>query len=174
MMGGGQSKDKLHCNRYLHGHGPPSLQQQAEGRGKRSGKEPLLGNQPEGEMNWTLQRRSLPGNLKYDIIKISFVFPDGIQTDGHPAPGERFSGLTADAFLPQSAEGARVLPLLERAFQQKLLFTVGSSPLGGGAVRHTDIPLKTRDDTAGPRSVCYPDPNYLKKVRKVLKSKGIE
>lgn len=27
-MGSGQSKDKLHCNRYLDKNGPPSLEQQ--------------------------------------------------------------------------------------------------------------------------------------------------
>uniref|UniRef100_A0A3B4VEF0 E3 ubiquitin-protein ligase n=2 Tax=Seriola TaxID=8160 RepID=A0A3B4VEF0_SERDU len=107
-MGSGQSSDKLHCNRYLNGHGPPSLQEK------------------------------------------------------HPHPGQPYSGLRLCAYLPDSREGRRVLKLLDKAFNHQLLFTVSTNNDGGDVIT-ASIPLDG-----------YPDSDYLKTVRKLLKDKGIE
>lgn len=45
----------------------------------------------------------------------------------HPNPGEPYSGASRRAFLPDSSEGRRVLMLLRKAFEQRLIFTVGQS-----------------------------------------------
>uniref|UniRef100_A0A3B5BGF1 E3 ubiquitin-protein ligase n=1 Tax=Stegastes partitus TaxID=144197 RepID=A0A3B5BGF1_9TELE len=107
-MGSGQSSDKLHCNRYLDGQGPPS--------------------------------------------------------EKHPHPGQPHAGLRLCAYLPDNREGRRVLKLMDKAFNQKLLFTVATNEDGEDVVATASIPLKGG----------YPDSEYLKTVRKLLKDKGIE
>lgn len=173
-MGSAQSKDKMHCTRYVNGKGPLSVEQQMEKDLEGVNGTHLIGNQPEGEMTLEHERRSLPGYPKDDTIKINFVFPDGIQTEQHPRPGEKFHGLKTSAYLPQNTKGTAVVRLLEKAFKQRLLFTVATGSTGEDAVVPTGIPLKTRNDVSGPNSLCYPDPDYLTKVTKLLRAKGIK
>ncbi|TRY85049.1 hypothetical protein DNTS_009549 [Danionella cerebrum] len=133
------------------------------------------GTQPDGgTLNWSIERRSLPGHPKCDTIQIIFHFEDGIQSEMHPHPGHRFRGSDTVAFLPQSTTGTRVLRLLDQAFQHRLLFTVVADGNSGEyCVRPADIPLKTRD-TAGLDGLGYPDPSYMKTVKKCLAMKGIK
>ncbi|XP_076147447.1 E3 ubiquitin-protein ligase DTX3L1 isoform X2 [Alosa pseudoharengus] len=173
-MGTAQSKDKMHCTRYVDGKGPLSVEQQVEKDLEGRYGTQLVGHQPEGEMTLQHERKSLPGYPKDDTIKINFAFADGIQTEKHPRPGEKYHGLKTVTFLPQNIKGAAVVGLLEKAFQQKLLFTVATDSSGEEAVVPTDIPLKTSCDESGPESLRYPDPDYLTKVVKLLKDKGIK
>ncbi|KAL2085666.1 hypothetical protein ACEWY4_018986 [Coilia grayii] len=173
-MGAGQSRDKMHCTRYMNGKGPLSVEQQMEKDLHGASDTLTVGNQPEGQMTLQHERRSLPSFPKHDTIKINFTFVDGIQTERHPRPGERFHGLKTVAYLPQNTKGTAVVRLLERAFQQKLLFTVATNSTGEEAVVPADVPLKTCGDVSGPESLRYPDPDYLNNVVKVLKSKGIK
>ncbi|XP_048031105.1 E3 ubiquitin-protein ligase DTX3L1 [Megalobrama amblycephala] len=177
-MGASQSKDKMHCTRYLNGKGPPPLTEtvQAEVQGSNNHKKNTLikqGNQPDGgKMNWNIERRSLSGHSECDTIQITFHFDDGIQSDMHPHPGHSYKGTEFVAYLPQNTTGTRILRLLEQAFENKLLFTVAANISGEYCVTPADIPFKTQD-SGGPGSFGYPDPNYLKSVRKSLKVKGI-
>ncbi|XP_043081793.1 E3 ubiquitin-protein ligase DTX3L1 isoform X1 [Puntigrus tetrazona] len=179
-MGTSQSKDKMQCNRYLNGKGPPPLTESvvhAGGQGPNKSKKNSVikqGNQPDGgEMNWNIERRSLPGHADCDTIEIVFRFDDGIQSDKHPHPGHRYKGTAFLAFLPQNTTGTKILRLLQQAFDHKLLFTVAANSSGEYCVMPADIPLKTLD-SGGPGSLGYPDPTYLKTVRKSLKVKGIK
>ena len=63
----------------------------------------------------------------------------------HPSPGERYEGAARTAFLPDSQEGRKVLELLKRAFDQRLVFTVGRSSTSGrnNMVTWNDIHHKT-------------------------------
>jgi len=158
----------------MNGKGPLSVEQQMEKdlNGPRDNRS--VGHQPEGTMALQHERRSLPGFPKDDTIKINFIFVDGIQTEAHPRPGEKFRGLQTSAYLPQNIKGTAVVKLLERAFQQKMLFTVATNSDGEEAVVPTDVPLKTIGDESGPESLRYPDSSYLNNVVKVLKAKGIK
>lgn len=171
-MGSSHSSDKLHCNRYLSGQGPPSLIQQATQ--EVNGKFDTLNDcQPEGQMTWVILHKDLPGFPDDNTVQINYIFPDGIQTDKHPHPGQPFAGLRLCAYLPDNREGRRVLKLLDKAFHQKLLFTVATNNDGEDVVTTASIPLKTQID-GGNRAVGYPDSEYLKTVRKLLKDEGIE
>lgn len=66
----------------------------------------------------------------------------------HPNPGELYSGVSRRAFLPDSPEGRRVLTLLRRAFDQRLIFTVGqsTSTSRSNTVTWNDIHHKTSVD----------------------------
>ncbi|XP_039540547.1 E3 ubiquitin-protein ligase DTX3L1 isoform X2 [Pimephales promelas] len=170
-MGASQSKDKMHCTRYL--NGPPPLGETETQRSSNRKKNNLIkqGSQPDGgQMNCNIERRSLPGHPDCDTIQITFHFDDGIQSDKHPHPGHGYKGSECVAYLPQNTTGTKIVRLLEQAFQHKLLFTVAADLSGEYRVTPADIPLKTRDSG----SSGYPDPNYLKSVRKSLKVKGIK
>ncbi|CAM4723488.1 unnamed protein product [Leuciscus chuanchicus] len=168
-MGASQSKDKMHCTRYLNGKGPPPLGETAETQGTKKHKKTDLikqGNQPDGgQMNYTIERRSLPGYPGCDTIQITFHFDDGIQSDMHPHPGHSYRGNECVAYLPQNTTGTKIFRLLEQAFKHKLLFTVAANISGEYCVTPADIPLKTQNN-GGPGSFGYPDPDYLKSVRK--------
>ncbi|XP_078252823.1 E3 ubiquitin-protein ligase DTX3L isoform X2 [Rhinoraja longicauda] len=135
----------------------------------------LKGNQPEGGQ--MIQRRMsihLPGYEKFDSIEIHYVIPEGIQGKEHPQPGQKYHGTTRTAYLPNNPEGKKVLKLLQRAFNQRLIFTVGTSSTTGrnNVVTWNDIHHKTSTN-GGASGFGYPDPTYLARVQDELKAKGI-
>ncbi|KAI4875176.1 hypothetical protein NFI96_014242, partial [Prochilodus magdalenae] len=112
----------------------------------------LVGNQPDGTMTVNTRSYSLSGYPHCGTIEIVYSIPDGIQTDRHPNPGRRFSGTTRRAYLPDNVEGRRVQNLLRKAFDQKLIFTVGTSSTTGlqNVIIWNDIHHKT-SITGGPQ-----------------------
>ncbi|KAG9340279.1 hypothetical protein JZ751_021726 [Albula glossodonta] len=124
------------------------------------------GTQPRnGSMNITRSWQHLPG-YECGTIIIDYHFPPGIQ--------ERYSGTSRRAFLPANEEGERVLRLLNRAFNQRLLFTVGTSATTGlsNVITWNDIHHKTSMH-GGPECFGYPDPGYLMRVQEELRLKGV-
>ncbi|KAJ8403982.1 hypothetical protein AAFF_G00343320 [Aldrovandia affinis] len=134
----------------------------------------LEGNQPDGNMKCRRIATKLPG-FPCGTIEIDYSIYGGIQTERHPNPGRPFYTTQRTAYLPDNSEGNAVLDLLKRAFDQKLIFTVGTSSTTGAEdqVTWNDIHHKTNIH-GGPQSYGYPDPGYLKRVKEELKAKGIE
>uniref|UniRef100_A0A3Q3FXP7 E3 ubiquitin-protein ligase n=1 Tax=Labrus bergylta TaxID=56723 RepID=A0A3Q3FXP7_9LABR len=134
----------------------------------------MEGDQPDGKMNWRSGHSSLPGYPQCGCIVISYWIPGGIQTEKHPNPGKRYEGISREAYLPNNKEGNEVLRLLQKAFDQKLIFTVGTSRTTGkeNQVTWNDIHHKT-SISGGQQCFGYPDPGYLSRVRDELKAKGI-
>uniref|UniRef100_A0A8D2ZDB3 E3 ubiquitin-protein ligase n=2 Tax=Scophthalmus maximus TaxID=52904 RepID=A0A8D2ZDB3_SCOMX len=136
----------------------------------------LRGTQPDGgTMKVTRNSSSVPGYEKYGTIVIQYRIPSGIQKEEHPSPGEPYEGVSRTAYLPHSPEGQRVLGLLRRAFDQRLIFRVGRSTTSGrnNVVTWNDIHHKTSTH-GGSTHYGYPDPDYLSRVADELKVKGIE
>ncbi|NWQ75386.1 DTX3L ligase, partial [Columbina picui] len=133
------------------------------------------GNQPEGTMSTRTMHSSLPGYPSCGTIEITYSMRGGIQTKNHPNPGKPYGSTTRTAYLPDNNEGQEILQLLKRAFNQKLIFTVGQSRTTGaqGVITWNDIHHKT-SRTGGPTKFGYPDPDYLQRVRSELKARGIE
>ncbi|XP_037692796.1 E3 ubiquitin-protein ligase DTX3L isoform X3 [Choloepus didactylus] len=133
------------------------------------------GNQPEGTMSVTFSKTELPGYKSCGSIMILYHIRGGIQTEEHPNPGKTYCGIQRIAYLPNNKEGNEVLVLLRRAFDQRLIFTVGESRVTGASdvVTWNDIHHKT-SMFGGPEMYGYPDPDYLKRVKEELKAKGIE
>ncbi|XP_041635330.1 uncharacterized protein LOC121504530 [Cheilinus undulatus] len=133
------------------------------------------GNQPDGEMTWRSTGPSLPGFSNCGTITITYNIPSGRQTEKHPNPGQPYHGINRRAYLPDNKEGKEVLQLLKKAFDQKLIFTVGMSRTTGyeNQVIWNDIHHKT-STTGGAQGFGYPDPDYLRRVREELKANGIE
>uniref|UniRef100_A0A3B4A721 E3 ubiquitin-protein ligase n=1 Tax=Periophthalmus magnuspinnatus TaxID=409849 RepID=A0A3B4A721_9GOBI len=133
------------------------------------------GNQPHGTMTWVTRPSSLPGYEGCGTVEIIYDIPSGTQTAKHPSPGQRYTGLHRTAYLPNNREGNEVLHLLKRAFDQKLIFTVGTSRTTGAnnMVTWNDIHHKTSTH-GGPERFGYPDPYYLSRVKEELKAKGIK
>ncbi|XP_069636997.1 E3 ubiquitin-protein ligase DTX3L [Haliaeetus albicilla] len=135
----------------------------------------MKGDQPEGTMSTRTVSSSLPGYPKCGTIEITYSMYGGIQTSNHPNPGKPYCATSRRAYLPDNKEGREILQLLRRAFNQKLIFTVGQSCTTGakGVITWNDIHHKT-STAGGPTNFGYPDPDYLKRVRSELKARGIE
>lgn len=63
----------------------------------------------------------------------------------HPNPGIRYSSTSRTAFLPACKEGEKVLKLLMKAFDRRLIFTIGRSATTGlnNVITWNDIHHKT-------------------------------
>uniref|UniRef100_A0A8C8ST64 E3 ubiquitin-protein ligase n=1 Tax=Pelusios castaneus TaxID=367368 RepID=A0A8C8ST64_9SAUR len=135
----------------------------------------IEGNQPEGKMSFSNLLFPLPGYPRCGTIKIDYHMYSGVQNKSHPNPGTPYHGTSRTAYLPDNKEGREILQLLKRAFNQKLIFTVGQSRTSGAndVITWNDIHHKTNIN-GGPEGFGYPDPNYLQRVRIELKAKGIE
>ncbi|KFV45131.1 E3 ubiquitin-protein ligase DTX3L, partial [Gavia stellata] len=135
----------------------------------------MKGDQPDGRMSTRVVPLSLPGYSSCGTIEIIYSMNSGIQTSNHPNPGKPYDATCRRAYLPDNKEGREILQLLRRAFDQKLIFTVGQSRTSGAqdVITWNDIHHKT-SMTGGPTSFGYPDPDYLQRVRSELKARGIE
>ncbi|KAM4745056.1 uncharacterized protein FYW61_010183 isoform 2-T2 [Anableps anableps] len=136
----------------------------------------LKGTQPDGgTMDIRISAASLPGYERHRTIVIHYHIPSGIQKEEHPNPGQPYEGASRTAYLPDSSEGRKVLELLRKAFNQRLIFTIGRSSTSGrnNIVTWNDIHHKT-SMLGGPTFYGYPDPDYLNRVQEELKAKGIK
>ncbi|KAJ8276907.1 hypothetical protein GJAV_G00069240 [Gymnothorax javanicus] len=164
-MGNANHKDRLECNRYLNGKGPPPglVRAHEDRRGESAKRNRMVGDQPEGEMKWISIPRSLPCYPHCGTIEIEYDFKDGVQLEVHPNPGRPFTGLRAVAYLPDDLEGQKLLELLRQAFEQRLSFTVATGSDGSEVVTWSDIPHCT--------GFSNPDPHYIMMAKQALKSK---
>ncbi|NWW55348.1 DTX3L ligase, partial [Pedionomus torquatus] len=103
------------------------------------------GNQPEGTMSYRTLTASLPDYSGCGTIEITYTMQGGIQTSNHPNPGKPYGSTCRIAYLPDNKEGREILQLLQRAFNQKLIFTVGQSRTTGigDVITWNDIHHKT-------------------------------
>uniref|UniRef100_UPI00398F6B07 probable E3 ubiquitin-protein ligase DTX3 n=1 Tax=Pristiophorus japonicus TaxID=55135 RepID=UPI00398F6B07 len=136
----------------------------------------VIGNQP---LNGTMAVAKdatlhLPGYEKSGAIVIIYSIPSGTQGPEHPNPGLHYQGTTRRAYLPDCKEGRQVQRLLRKAFDQRLIFTVGTSRTTGktNVVTWNDIHHKT-SPWGGPELFGYPDPLYLQRVQQELGAQGI-
>jgi len=134
----------------------------------------LTGTQPAGTMHVSTSSSSLPGYPGCGTITVNYHFPDGIQGKEHPHPGMHYSGTSRTGLFPNNAEGKKVVKLLELAWKQRVIFTVGRSMTTGSdnCVIWNGIHHKT-SVSGGPTNHGYPDPTYLNRVQEELASFGI-
>ncbi|XP_071947424.1 uncharacterized protein [Antedon mediterranea] len=133
----------------------------------------LKGNQPPGRMTVNYSPMKLPGYPRCGSIVIVYNIPNGIQTREHPNPGRYYQGTGRTAYLPDNQEGRHVAGLLQKAFDARLIFTIGTSITSGtqNAVIWNDIHHKT---SMSGEPYGYPDPTYLSRVTAELAAKGIK
>ena len=80
----------------------------------------------------------------YGAIIIEYRFPSGIQGQEHPNPGKYYDGATRTAYLPDTPTGRKLLQLLRRAFDARLVFTINTSDTTGPSqITWNDIHHKT-------------------------------
>ncbi|XP_077982401.1 uncharacterized protein LOC144437350 [Glandiceps talaboti] len=134
------------------------------------------GNQPPGEMHYEIDtKQHLPGYDKKGTITIVYHFPNGTQKENHPNPGKPYRGTDRVAYLPANEEGRAVLTLLQQAFEERVVFTIGKSVTTGrdNCVVWNDIHHKTNIH-GGAGGYGYPDDTYLSRVKEELAAKGIK
>ena len=103
-------------------------------------------------MNVSKDKVSLPGYPGCGTIVIQYRIPGGVQTQEHPHPGVSYAGDSRTAYLPDNREGNAVLKLLRKAFDMRLVFTIGRSVTRGSdnVVVWNDIHHKT-NRSGGPQ-----------------------
>ncbi|KAJ7374742.1 E3 ubiquitin-protein ligase dtx3l [Desmophyllum pertusum] len=127
------------------------------------------GNQPTGHMTCrTDSEHSLPGYEDCGTIIIGFNFDRGIQGPEHPNPGVPYWCSYYTAYLPYNPAGQELCHLLTRAFDERLIFTIGEE----NTIVWNGIELKT-SHSGGPAKCGYPDPGYLDRLKSQLAEKGI-
>jgi deltex-like protein len=106
-----------------------------------------MGTQPDGTMRWETINQIVPG-FNTNAIQITYRIPGGIQGTNHPNPGRAYQGVHRIAYLPDTNEGRHVLSLLDKAFKNRLIFTIGRSVTTGkeDVVTWNEIHHKTRID----------------------------
>ncbi|KAI1707904.1 ring finger domain-containing protein [Ditylenchus destructor] len=134
-----------------------------------------IGNQPKGS---TMTVRKIAGTVPghpeaRGWHEIMYHVPKGVQTKEHPRPGVPFKSDTRVAFLPDSVEGTVVLRMLQLAFEQRLIFTIGDSVTTGKKnVPIWNVHHKT-NMRGGPQNYGYPDETYFDRAKQELNSLGI-
>eukprot|EP00607_Mallomonas_marina_P001932 CAMPEP_0182427572 /NCGR_PEP_ID=MMETSP1167-20130531/18536_1 /TAXON_ID=2988 /ORGANISM="Mallomonas Sp, Strain CCMP3275" /LENGTH=429 /DNA_ID=CAMNT_0024609895 /DNA_START=32 /DNA_END=1321 /DNA_ORIENTATION=+ len=169
------------CGPHFYHEGCVTMQLRVNGRCAVCSKFYIIleGTQPK---SGTMRHRSIPaGQLPLagmpsstGTIVIEYSFPSGMQGPEHPNPGTPYSGTQRVAFLPDNPAGREVLGLLQRAFNQRLVFTVGTSVTTGrsNTVVWNGIHHKT-SPTGGVTQFGWPDDTYFERVKEELKAKGI-
>lgn len=134
------------------------------------------GTQPHGRMEVFHCQMPLPGHEDCGTILIVYNIPHGIQGPEHPNPGKPFTarGFPRQCYLPDNAQGRKVLQLLKVAWKRRLIFTVGTSNTTGesNTVVWNEIHHKTEMD-CNATGHGYPDPNYLQNVLAELAAQGV-
>lgn len=133
------------------------------------------GNMPtSGTISHTLSPAQLPGHQGAGSIEITFNFRPGVQGPEHPAPGQPYHAhnFPRRAWLPDTREGLMALHGIYLAWDQRIMFTVGTSLTTGmqNTITWNDIHMKTQP-SGGQHG--YPDPNYLSNLRDDLSVRGI-
>ncbi|XP_077992478.1 E3 ubiquitin-protein ligase TRIM56-like [Glandiceps talaboti] len=135
----------------------------------------ITGNMPPGTMTHRVENYSLPGYFGCATIVIAYHFKSGKQGREHPNPGQRYTGASRNAYLPDNTEGREILRLLKIAFDRRLTFTIGTSVTTGlkDTVVWNDIHHKT-SVAGGAQGYGYPDSDYLRRVKEELVAKGVK
>ncbi|XP_077992592.1 uncharacterized protein LOC144446650 isoform X2 [Glandiceps talaboti] len=125
------------------------------------------------ELGVPYKKGDMTGNRSRFHWKESSV--DGALNKEHSNPGQKYTGTTRIAYLPNNAEGQEVLRLLKIAFNRRLTFTIGTSSTTGlsDMITWNDIHHKT-SEFGGPTKFGYPDPDYLRRVKEELAAKGVK
>ena len=134
-----------------------------------------VGNQPPGQMSVSYNSEyTLPGE-EPGTYGITYVFPDGIQSSNHYHPGQPYTGTIRKALLPGGSNGRAVLRKFMRAWDARILFTIGTSLTTGleNCVIWNNIHHKTNVH-GGPTSFGFPDPDYIRRVTDELAAAGIK
>ncbi|XP_060114725.1 probable E3 ubiquitin-protein ligase DTX2 isoform X2 [Heteronotia binoei] len=134
------------------------------------------GTQPSGRMDVSRLPDSLPGHEGCGSIQIAYYISKGIQGPEHPNPGMPYTarGFPRYCYLPDNANGRKVLELLRVAWKRRLIFTVGTSSTTGesNTVVWNEIHHKT-EKSSNASGHGYPDPNYLDNVLAELAAQGV-
>jgi deltex-like protein len=135
---------------------------------------PLLGSQPDGQLEVQMMPQPCEGCRDCGTICFTYSFPSGVQGPMHPHEGQAYSGTSRICFLPDNTEGRETMQLLHKAFTAGLVFNVGKSVTTGrdnttiwGNIHH-----KTQRD-GGKDCHGWPDDTYFDRVRSECAAQGI-
>ena len=101
------------------------------------------------------------------LIALVYDIPEGIQCDCHPNPGVAYEGDLRTAYLPNNAEGRRLLTRFKYAWLTGHMLSVGRSQTHerDNMTLWSSVPQKSSLN-GGPFG--FPDPQYLEKAHHAL------
>lgn len=133
----------------------------------------MTGTQPPGTMKIYLEKGiKCSGYEKYNTIVVKYYFPGG----------SGFSGTSRAAYLPDTAEGRKILGLLKVCFDRRLIFTVGTSVTTGATNTTVWAGIHHKTNISGGISIYlnlgsshfgYPDKTYFSRVQEEMAVKGV-
>lgn len=107
---------------------------------------------------------------------IMYYFPAGVQEADHPSPGAPLAQTGRAAYLPISEQGTLAMRLLAKAWNCRMVFTVGISvtrgPEAGEQIIWNGIPHKTVFNAPG-NPHAFPDDTFCERVIDVVTRMGI-
>eukprot|EP00828_Plagiopyla_frontata_P016780 TRINITY_DN2196_c0_g1_i1.p2 TRINITY_DN2196_c0_g1~~TRINITY_DN2196_c0_g1_i1.p2 ORF type:complete len:155 (-),score=22.69 TRINITY_DN2196_c0_g1_i1:14-478(-) len=129
----------------------------------------MKGNQPQGTMKISFIKDDCEGYFGEGTIKIKYNIEPSI------VDSVKIEGTCRTAYLPNTAEGNEVLNLLQKCFDRKLIFTIGTSVTTGvkNQIVWNGIHHKT-SMAGGSSNYGYPDPTYFTRVKEELAAKGVK
>ncbi|KAL4463956.1 hypothetical protein ABPG74_005893 [Tetrahymena malaccensis] len=129
----------------------------------------MQGDQPDGKMTTYIDKHTKCAGFNCSTIVINY------QIHSSNRNGKHIPGTQRTAYLPDNEEGREVLKLLQKAFDRKLIFTVGRSVTTGqdNVVVWNGVHHKT-SPTGGAAYFGYPDPTYFNRVKQELALKGVK
>lgn len=116
----------------------------------------------ESVFTYSVEQGALPGYSEDTHINIFLYSPSSVNQEGP------YNGILTNAFMPNNNEGKELTDMLQKAWNQDLLFRVtrGQLVLNG-------IELKFHKTTVDGGLHSYPDPMYTMYLRNKLNSLGI-
>lgn len=127
------------------------------------------GDGPDGQMDVSVQNNiHCKGYENCGAIVINYKMHSGTR-NGKPYPGTHRT-----AYLPNNKGGNEVLDLLKKAFDRKLIFTIGDSVTSGA--KHVIVWNGIHHKTSlhgGSSNFGYPDETYFMRVKLELSDKGV-
>ena len=140
---------------------------------------PNQGPCPAGELTIRLSKTPCPGfKPACGTIELVYKIPDGpAQSAFHPHPGQPYTGAHRMAFLPDNAEGRRLLTRYQVAWLRGHSLEIGYS-----VALKRDNQVKWRDSLPHKTSLVasktnpdfsFPDPKFLDKAEQALNALGV-
>ena len=129
------------------------------------------GDQPYGKMFVSFNpEHQLPGEEK-GIYSITYVFPNGIQSEKHYHPGLPYSGTKRAAFIPAGGRWRAILRKFMMAWDARRIFTVGTSLSTG--IENCVIWNCIHHKTSQAGCFGYPDPGYFDRLTSEFAAIGL-
>lgn len=130
------------------------------------------GTMPSGTMSVKFDPKLTCPGFPAGTIVIKYVITPGVQLSYHDNPGQKHGGADRTAYVPDTAEGRKLLVRLEYAFSRGLTFRVGTSLTTRMANSVTWASIHHKTQVSGDLH-GFPDARFLSNCNSELDALGV-